>query len=101
MPSLCRGKRKLHVDDLEHWAEVRDNEEDEDEEGKAFDGSKLILIEEGQDYIKARRKQHQRDDLAPPKDYVAAKLTLEIEKKVRNFKTGVSTNITPLLGEGC
>ena len=81
MVSSCRGKRKLHVDDDEDWEEDRKNEEDEDEEGEAFDWSKPILIEEGRDYVRARGKQHQWDDLIPSKDGGTAKLALEIQKK--------------------
>lgn len=81
MASPCRGKRKLHVDDLGDWEEDRENEEDEEEEGEAFDWSKPIHIEEGRDNVRAQGKQQQRDDHVPPKDGVAAKLALEIEKK--------------------
>ena len=81
MASPSRGKRKLHVDDDGDWEEDRENEEDEDEEGEALDWSKPILIEEGRDYVRARGKQHQRDDPIPSKDGGAAKLALEIQRK--------------------
>ena len=81
MASPCMGKKKLHVDDDGDQEEDRENEEDEDDEGEAFDWSKPILIEEGRDYVRAREKQHQRDDLIPSNDGGAAKLALEIQKK--------------------
>lgn len=68
------------VDDLEDREEDRKNEDDEDQEGKAFDWSKLILIDRRRNYVRAREKQLQREEFVPPKDSVAAKLTLEIKK---------------------
>ena len=67
MASPRRGKRKLPVEDDEGWEERRENEEDEDEEEEDFDWSKPILIEDGRDYVRARGKQPQRDDLALPR----------------------------------
>lgn len=81
MASPCKGKEKLLLNDLGDWAEDRENEDDKDEESEAFDWRKPIFIEEGQDYVRAREKKYQRDDLIPSNDGVAAKLATEIEKK--------------------
>lgn len=95
-----KGKKNLHVDNLGDWEKNRENEVDEDEEGEAFGWSKPILIDEGRDYVWAREKQIQRDNLVHPKDGVATKLALEIEKKIGNHETRFGIDIMPSLGEG-
>ena len=81
MASNPRAKRALPVDDVEDWDEDRDNEEDVEEEGNAYDWTKLVLIEEERAYGRVRGKQPQKDDDTLHEDGVVAKLALEIEKK--------------------